>query len=81
MKLLLNYHFSNDFDKISQIEIDNIYAYVAVVFPKEESKSSEHYIGVDRNTRGHIAVVADLESGKSENWGKCAIIDIKNMEI
>ena len=68
MKLLLNYHFSNDFDKISQIEIDNIYAYVAVVFPKEESKSSEHYIGVDRNTRGHTAVVADLESSKSENW-------------
>ncbi len=70
LKLLLNYHFSNNFNKISQIEIDNIYAYVAVVFPNEEPKSSEHYIGVDRNTRGHIAVVADPESGKIWKLGK-----------
>ena len=70
LKLLLNYHFSNNFNKISQIEIDNIYAYVAVVFPNEEPKSSEHYIGVDLNTRGHIAVVADPESGKVWKLGK-----------
>ncbi len=70
LKLLLNYHFSNDFNKISQIEIDHIYAYVAVVFPNEELKSSEHYIGVDRNTRSHIAVVADPESGKIWKLGK-----------
>ena len=70
MKLLLNYHFSNNFNKISQIEIDHIYAYVAVVFPSEEPKSSEHYIGIDRNTRGHIAVVANPESGKIWKLGK-----------
>lgn len=70
LKLLLNYHFSNNFTKISQIEIDNIYAYVAVVFPDDELKSSEHYIGVDRNTKGHIAVVADPESGKIWKLGK-----------
>ena len=70
LKLLLNYHFSNNFNKISQIEIDNIYAYVAVVFPNEEPKSSEHYIGVDLNTRGHIAVIADPESGKVWKLGK-----------
>jgi len=70
LKLLLNYHFSNNFNKISQIEIDHIYAYVAVVFPSEEPKSSEHYIGIDRNTRGHIAVVANPESGKIWKLGK-----------
>ncbi len=43
---------------------------MAVVFPNEEPKSSEHYIGVDRNTRGHIAVVADTESGKIWELGK-----------
>ncbi|MDQ1251319.1 MAG: putative transposase, partial [Euryarchaeota archaeon] len=64
LKLLLNYHFSNNFKRISQIEIDCNYAYVAVVFPDEESGIQEHYIGVDRNTKGHIAVVADPESGK-----------------
>jgi len=53
LKFLFNYYFSNNFNKITQIEIYNIYAYVAVVFPNEEPKSSEHYIGVNRNTRGY----------------------------
>ena len=70
LKLLLNYHFSNNFKRISQIEIDCNYAYVAVVFPDEESGIQEHYIGVDRNTKGHIAVVADPESGKVWKLGK-----------
>lgn len=70
LKLLLSYRFSSNFKKISQIEIDSTYAYVAVVFPDDELKSSEHYIGVDRNTKGHIAVVADPESGKIWKLGK-----------
>jgi transposase, IS605 OrfB family, central region len=70
LKLLLNYHFSSNFKKISQIEIDSIYAYIAVVFPDDEVRNSEHYIGVDRNTKGHIAVVADPESGKIWKLGK-----------
>jgi putative transposase len=67
---LINYHFSNNFNKISQIEIDNSYAYVAVVFPNEEPKSFDQYIGVERNTRERIAVVADSESGKIWKFGK-----------
>ncbi len=70
LKLLLNYHFSGNFKKISQIEIDNTYAYVAVVFPDEKPESSGSYIGVDRNTKGHIAVVADPNSGKIWKLGK-----------
>jgi putative transposase len=70
LKLTLKYRFSNDFKKISQIEIDSIYAYVAVVFPDDELKNSERYIGVDRNTKGHIAVVADPGSGKTWKLGK-----------
>jgi putative transposase len=70
LKLLLNYRFSNSFKKVSQIEIDNIYAYVTVVFTDEEPESTGHYIGVDRNTRGHIAVVADPDSGKVWKLGK-----------
>ena len=67
LKLLLNYRFSSNFKKISQIEIDSIYAYIAVVFPGDEPESSGHYIGVDRNTKGHIAVVADPSPVKSGN--------------
>jgi putative transposase len=70
LKLLLNYHFSSNFKKISQIEIDNTYAYVAVVFPEEKPESSGRYIGIDRNTKGHIAVVADPDSGKVWKLGK-----------
>ena len=70
LKLLINYHFSSNFKKISLIEIDNVYAYVAVVFPDEEPECSGGYIGVDRNTRGHIAVVADPNSGKIWKLGK-----------
>lgn len=70
LNLLLNYHFSNNFKKVSQIEIDNIYAYIAVVFPDEEPECVRHYIGVDRNTRGHIAVIADPNSGKVWKLGK-----------
>jgi putative transposase len=70
LKLLLDYRFSNNFKKISQIEIDNVYAYIAVVFPDEEPENSGHYIGVDRNTKGHIAVVADPNSGKIWKLGK-----------
>jgi putative transposase len=70
LKFLLNYRFSDNFKKISQIEIDNVYAYVAVVFPDEEPESSGRYIGVDRNTKGHIAVVANPGSGKIWKLGK-----------
>lgn len=70
LKLLLDYHFSSNFKKISQIEIDNVYAYVAVVFQDEKPDSTGRYIGVDLNTKGHIAVVADPESGKVWKFGK-----------
>jgi putative transposase len=70
LNLLLNYCYSNNFKKISQIEIDNICAYVAVVFPDEEPESTGCYIGVDRNTMGHIAVVAEPNSGKVWKLGK-----------
>ncbi|MGB9928286.1 MAG: zinc ribbon domain-containing protein [Methanosarcina sp.] len=70
LKLLLSYSFPGNFKKIAQIEIDSVYAYVTVVFPDQAPDSSEQYIGVDRNTKGHIAVVADPETGKVWKLGK-----------
>jgi len=70
LKLQLNYWFSNNFKKVAQIEIDNTYAYVTLVIPDKQVESSEFYIGIDRNTKGHIAVVADPQSGKIWKLGK-----------
>ncbi|HWR24844.1 MAG TPA: transposase, partial [Methanosarcina sp.] len=69
LKLVLDYQFS-DFEKINQIEIGKEYACVSVSIPEIETKSVDNYIGVDRNTTGHIAVVANPETGKIWKLGK-----------
>jgi IS605 OrfB family transposase len=69
LKLVLDYQFP-DFEKINQIEIGKEYAYVSVSIPEIETISVDNYIGVDRNTTGHIAVVANPETGKIWKLGK-----------
>lgn len=69
IKLVLDYQFP-DFEKINQIEIGKEYAYVSVSIPEIETKKVENYIGVDRNTTGHIAVVANPNTGKIWKLGK-----------
>jgi putative transposase len=70
LKLTLNYFFRDDFTKINQVEIDNIYAYISVTIPEEAAIEPEGYLGVDRNTTGHIAVVANPMTGKVLKLGK-----------
>lgn len=67
--MILDYQFP-DFEKINQIEIGKEYAYISVTIPDIETKKVENYIGVDRNTTGHIAVVANPETGKIWKLGK-----------
>jgi putative transposase len=69
IKLILNYQFP-DFEKINQIEIGKEYAYISVSIPEIETIKVENYIGVDRNTTGHIAVVANPATGKIWKLGK-----------
>ena len=69
LKLILDYQFP-DFEKINQIEIGKEYACVSVTIPDVETKKVENYIGVDRNTTGHIAVAANPETGKVWKLGK-----------
>ncbi|HWR25842.1 MAG TPA: transposase [Methanosarcina sp.] len=69
IKLVLDYQFP-DFEKINQIEIGKEYAYVSVTIPDIETKKVENYIGVDRNTTGHIAAVANPATGKIWKLGK-----------
>lgn len=72
LKLKLNYLFPNEFIKINQVEADNKYLYVAVEIQNKPIKEVENYIGVDRNTTGHAAVVAYPVTGKVYKLGKQA---------
>jgi len=73
LKFSLKYEFPDNFEKINQIEVGEEYAYVSVSIPEPELIKAEKWIGVDRNTVGHIAVVSDPETGKVIKLGKSAL--------
>jgi len=72
LKLGLNYQFRNDFKKINQIEINKDYAFISVTVDELSTRKVDGYIGVDRNTTGHIAVVGNPTTGKVLKLGKSA---------
>ena len=73
LKLILPYHFPNSFTKINQIEIDENYAYVSVSIKEPKPIDANMFIGVDRNTTSHVAVVANPDTGKVYKLGKEAL--------
>ena len=70
LKLQLRYRFPNNFKKINQIEVDEEYAYISVYAEEQKPIIANNYIGVDRNTTGHIAVAANPDTGKVLKLGK-----------
>ena len=72
LKLKLNYQFPNEFIKVNQVELDHKYIYIAVEIKDANKIKVENYLGVDRNTTGHCAVVALPQSGKVYKLGKQA---------
>ena len=72
LRLTLSYRFREDFLKVNQVEVGDEYAYISVTVPEEKQYDLKGWIGVDRNTTGHIAVVADPETGKVLKLGKSA---------
>jgi putative transposase len=68
LKLVFQYHVQ--FEKANQVEIDEQYIYLSVSVPEKECNLVTNYIGVDRNTTGHIAVVANPTTGKVLKLGK-----------
>lgn len=72
LKLTLNYQFP-DFKKINQIEIDKEFAYISCTVEERPEMIPQCFIGVDRNTTGHIAVIANPDTGKIEKFGKSAL--------
>ena len=73
LKLSLKYEFPNNFEKVNQIEVGEEYAYVSVSILEPEVNKPGSWLGVDRNTTGHIAVVSDPETGKVLKFGKSAL--------
>ena len=72
LKLVLEYQFRNDFEKINQIEMDKKFAFISVTIPEPTISKPDNYIGVDLNTTGHCAVVGNPETGKIMKLGKKA---------
>jgi len=72
LKLSLSYQFP-DFQKVNQIEIDKEYAYVSCTVLEQPEMIPQTFIGVDRNTTGHVAVTANPDTGKIEKFGKSAL--------
>jgi putative transposase len=72
LKLDLEYRFPNIFSKINQIEINKEFVFISVTVDEPSTRKVDRYIGVDRNTTGHIAVVGNPLTGKVLKLGKQA---------
>ncbi|MFW6120663.1 MAG: RNA-guided endonuclease InsQ/TnpB family protein [Petrotogales bacterium] len=72
LKLELEYQFPNNFKRINQIEINKEFVFVSVTVDEPSTRKVDGYIGVDRNTTGHIAVAGNPSTGKVLKLGKQA---------
>jgi len=70
LKLKFSYQFPNNFVKVNQVELDNEYVYVSCEVKDEQEIKYDNFIGVDRNTTGHCAVVSIPKTGKVIKLGK-----------
>jgi putative transposase len=72
LKFSFGYQYLNDFNKINQIEINNQFIFISVSVNEKEQVVQENAIGVDLNTTGHAAVIANPQNGKVVKLGKKA---------
>jgi putative transposase len=72
LKLSLHYQFP-DFQKVNQIELDKEFAYISCTVAEQPEMIPQSFIGVDRNTTGHVAVTANPDTGKIQKFGKSAL--------
>ena len=73
LKLHLENTIPYIFTKINQAEVDNEYVYISVTIKEQTEMIPQSFIGVDRNTTGHIAVAANPDTGIVRKFGKKAI--------
>jgi putative transposase len=70
--LKMEMDFEKDIEKINQIEFDQEFAYISCTVKEAEKIECEGWLGIDRNTTGHCAVVADNKNNKVILLGKAA---------
>lgn len=63
LKLKLPFYIK-DIIKINQVEINSEWAFVSCEIPNQPLNTSSNFLGVDLNTTGHMAVVANPITGK-----------------
>jgi putative transposase len=73
LSLELTHQIPVKFSKINQIEINKEYAFVSVTTQEKKEQKVKNWIGVDRNTTHHCAVVGNPKTGKVLKLGKKAI--------
>jgi putative transposase len=73
LKLHMENIINTPFTKINQIELDKEYAYISCTVAEQPEMIPQQFIGVDRNTTGHVAVTANPDTGKIEKFGKSAL--------
>lgn len=64
LKLEVSLDYFPSFIKVNQVEIDSKYFYITVSVVESDPFNAQTVIGIDRNTKWHIAVCADLSSWK-----------------
>lgn len=72
LKFSFDYQYLNNFEKINQIEINNQFVFVSVSINEKKQIDQKNAIGVDLNTTGHAAVIANPQTGKVIKLGKKA---------
>ena len=73
LKFAFGYKFRNDFTAVNQIEINKEWIFVSVTIQEKKELKVKNWIGIDRNTTGHIAVLANPKTGKVVKLGKQAL--------
>ena len=82
LKLKLDISHLPKFEKVNQIECDKEYAYVTVTVAEKPLYEPTGFIGIDRNTTGHVAVAANPATGKVWKLGSsCQHIHKKYKDI
>jgi putative transposase len=61
------------FETINQMELDKEYAYISVTVPEKLWMIPQQFIGVDRNTTGHIVVAANPDNRIVRKMGRAAL--------
>jgi len=70
LKLDLDIRYLPQFEKVNQIELDHEFAFVTVTINEPPLQEVEHWIGIDLNSTGHIAVIGNPTTGKIQKFGK-----------